>query len=114
MTMHFVHRCFALVMISAWPIAVSPQRLSAADFALRDYTLRIPDGFTVRLAAEPPLVKYPICADLITRATVRLRVVRHCRMEQAPAERNLASDHSVGRRDGDGVFDRRTYSPNSR
>ena len=35
----------------------------AGEFPLRGYALRVPEGYTVELVAEEPLVTYPICAD---------------------------------------------------
>ena len=108
-TMHFVQRSIALVLISVCSIAAAPQRLSAAEFALRDYKLRVPDGFTVRLVAEQPLVKFPICADFDEQG--RLYVCEASGSAEWNKPQPKETLHRITRLedvDGDGKFDRRT------
>ncbi|HEX4142470.1 MAG TPA: PVC-type heme-binding CxxCH protein [Pirellulales bacterium] len=99
----------ALIFVSPWLAAVACQAAHGAEFAVRGNTLRVPDGFTVRLAAEAPLLKYPVCADLDQRG--RLYVCESSGSAEWNKPQPKESLHRVLRLEdanGDGVFDRRT------
>jgi hypothetical protein len=81
----------------------------AAEVAVRGYTFRVPEGFTVKPAAEAPLVKYPICVDFDERG--RLYVCESSGTAEWNKLQPKETLHRVTRledSDGDGVFDRRT------
>src|SRR5512146_2420853 len=66
--MHLTHfiRPLSLAVVFACSVLSLPH-VPAAEVAARGYTFRVPEGFSVRPVAEPPLVKYPICADFDER-----------------------------------------------
>lgn len=89
--------------------ALFPAGGFAAEFAVRGYRMRVPDGFEVRLVAESPLVKYPICGDFDERG--RLYVCESSGSAEWNKPQPKETLHRVTRledRDGDGVFDRST------
>jgi putative membrane-bound dehydrogenase-like protein len=80
-----------------------------AEFKLRHYSIKVPDGFEAQLVAESPLVKYPVCADFDDRG--RLYVCESSGTETWNKPQPKETPHRVTRledSDGDGVFDRRT------
>ena len=98
----------ALAACAALAVLAPPGAL-AGEATIRGYTFRVADGFTVELAAEAPLVNYPICADFDERG--RLYVSESSGAtdwnKPQPADRL----HPITRledTDGDGRFDRRT------
>lgn len=101
------------VLLFAISVLTIPAGNSQAEpFQLRGYSLTVPDGFTVEIAAEPPLVNYPIFADFDSKG--RLYVAEASGVEnwqEAQADDNRENWHPVLRledSDGDGKFDRRT------
>ncbi|HVW37951.1 MAG TPA: PVC-type heme-binding CxxCH protein, partial [Pirellulales bacterium] len=108
--MHLAHfvRPLSLACVIACS-ALSLRHAPAAEVAARGYTFRVPEGFAVRPVAEPPLVKYPICADFDERG--RLYVCESSGTADWNKPQPKETLHRVSRledTDGDGVFDRRT------
>lgn len=108
--MHLAHFVWplSLALVLACS-ALSLRHAPAAEVAARGYTFRVPEGFSVRPVAEPPLVKYPICADFDERG--RLYVCESSGTADWNKPQPKETAHRVTRledTDGDGVFDRRT------
>jgi putative membrane-bound dehydrogenase-like protein len=81
----------------------------AAEFRFDSGTITLPDGFTVEIAAGPPLVERPVTIDFDERG--RLYVTESSGTNIAVAEQVKNPTHRVFRlvdSDGDGTFDRRT------
>ena len=81
----------------------------AAEFHFDAGTITLPDGFTVEVAAGPPLVERPVTIDFDERG--RLYVTESSGTNIAVAEQVKNPTHRVFRlvdSDGDGTFDRRT------
>lgn len=93
--------------------AIAPLLLAAAAVAgeqhLRGYKFTVPDGLTVEIAAEAPLVGYPICADFDEQG--RLYVSEASGVEEWRGPQEGENRHRVLRlvdEDGDGRFDTST------
>ena len=81
----------------------------AAEFRVDSGTITLPDGYTVEVAAAPPLVERPVTIDFDERG--RLYVTESSGTNIAVAEQVKNPTHRVFRledSDGDGTFDRRT------
>jgi len=81
----------------------------AAEVRFDSGTITLPDGFTVEVAAAPPLVERPVTIDFDERG--RLYVTESSGTNIAVAEQVKNPTHRVFRledSDGDGTFDRRT------
>jgi glucose/arabinose dehydrogenase len=98
-------RCL-LVVITVLMAVASGQ---AAEFHVDSGTITLPDGFTVEVAAGPPLVERPVTIDFDERG--RLYVTESSGTNIAVSEQVKNPTHRVYRledSDGDGTFDRRT------
>jgi len=94
-----------LAVVLALLAAAAP----AAEFRLHDTTITVPDGYTVSIAAAPPLVERPVTIDFDERG--RLYVTESSGTNIPVADQVKNPTHRVFRledTDGDGVFDRRT------
>jgi putative membrane-bound dehydrogenase-like protein len=88
---------------------LAAQTAVAGETQLRGYTFSLPEGFTVEIAAERPLVKYPICADFDEEGRLYVCVASGAKDWNQPQPKETR--HRVLRLedpDGDGQFDRRT------
>lgn len=80
----------------------------AGEVTLRNYVFRVPEGFTVELAASSPTVTYPICGDFDERG--RLYVCESSGSAEWNKPQPKETLHRVLRledADGDGVFEKR-------
>lgn len=80
----------------------------AAEISLNGYTFQVPDGFSIELVADQPLVTYPICADFDEQGRLYVAEASGAR------DWNQAQPHETHHRilrledtDGDGRFDKR-------
>ncbi|MBS0210106.1 MAG: HEAT repeat domain-containing protein [Planctomycetes bacterium] len=101
----------ALLGFAFWSVAwlACAPLAHTAEFQVRGYTIRVPDGFTVELACDTSLVKYPVCANFDERG--RLYVCEASGTAQWNKPQPIETRHRVVRLEdsnGDGVFDRRT------
>ena len=105
-----MHRWFHITMLCCSLVATTlPSAARGGEFQLRGYTLRVPDGFTVELVADQPLVTYPICADFDELG--RLYVAEASGAQDWNKPQPEESRHRILRledSDGDGRFDKRT------
>jgi putative membrane-bound dehydrogenase-like protein len=102
------YQTIALVFVFCW-FGLAPGTAPAAEVAAGRYLFRVPDGFTVQMVADEPLVKYPICADFDERG--RLYVCESSGTAEWNKPQPKETPHRVTRledTDGDGRFDRRT------
>ncbi len=93
------------VVLLAW--LVLPVVIAAAEF--QPPPINVPDGFTVELAAAPPLVKHPMMAGFDDRG--RLFVAESAGLNMKADDLVKETPNSVlmlEDTDGDGVFDNRT------
>jgi putative heme-binding domain-containing protein len=81
----------------------------AAEIQLNGYTFQVPDGFSIELVADQPLVTYPICADFDEQGRLYVAEASGAR------DWNKPQPHETRHRmlrledtDGDGRFDKRT------
>jgi putative membrane-bound dehydrogenase-like protein len=98
-------RCLLVVATVLMAVA----SVHAAEFRFDAGTITLPDGFTVEVAAGPPLVERPVTIDFDERG--RLYVTESSGTNIAVAEQVKNPTHRVFRlvdSDGDGTFDRRT------
>jgi len=83
--------------------------LRATEVSLNGFTFTLPEGFTIELAAHPPLVERPVSADFDEHGRLYVTCVSGT---GDPVEKQLVDrPHQVIRledSDGDGRFDRRT------
>src|SRR3954452_13729653 len=102
-------RVYAAVVAASLIPGVGPSIAAAAEVALNGHTFTLPDGFTVELAAGPPLVDRPIVADFDEQG--RLYVAESSGTSDKAAVQLEDKPHRILRledSDGDGRFDRRT------
>ena len=100
-----LRRCLLVVAMVLMAVASG----HAAEFRFDSGTITLPDGFTVEVAAGPPLVERPVTIDFDERG--RLYVTESSGTNIAVAEQVKNPTHRVFRlvdSDGDGTFDRRT------
>ncbi len=87
----------------------SVERISASEFEFSSQRFTVPDGFSVEVAAGPPLVDRPITFDFDEEG--RLYVAESSGSNAPVADQLLLKPHRILRledSDGDGVFDSRT------
>jgi len=99
----------AALTLSALISVVAVAAAEVEDVQINGYTFRIPDGFTVELVADQPLVTYPICADFDEQG--RLYVAEASGALDWNKPQPDESRHRVlllEDADGNGSFDRRT------
>jgi putative membrane-bound dehydrogenase-like protein len=92
----------ALILLPSLP-------LPAAEVTVNNRHFTVPDGFTVELAAGPPLVQRPITADFDEQG--RLYVADSSGSGDKPAQQLKDKPHRIVRlidTKGDGTFDRQT------
>jgi len=97
------------LLAAAMAAGVGSGAALAAELKLGDRTFTFPDGYTLEVAAGPPLVDRPIEADVDAKG--RLYVTESSGSNEPVAEQLKKRPHRVLRladRDGDGVFDSRT------
>jgi putative membrane-bound dehydrogenase-like protein len=90
-------------------LGISIATTTGAEVALNGHTFTVPDGFTVEIAAGPPLVDRPIVADFDEEG--RLYVAESSGTNDRSAVQLEQKPHRILRledSDGDGRFDRRT------
>ena len=91
-----------------WPRLCPPWPWPAKP-SLGGHTFTLPEGFTLELAAEPPLVERPIVAEFDDRG--RLYVAEASGTNDPVAKQLADKPHRIVRledTDDDGVFDKRT------
>lgn len=87
-----------------WSLATSAQ---AEDFVRAP--LRVPDGYTVELAAAPPLVAHPLMGDFDEQGRLYLASSAGENLPRAELEKRLPNFvQRLEDTNGDGVFDRAT------
>ncbi len=89
--------------------AAMPAVALAGETELGGHTFTLPEGFTLELAAEPPLVERPIVAEFDDRG--RLYVAEASGTNDPVAKQLADKPHRIVRledTDDDGVFDKRT------
>ena len=99
-------RISILVIVLLWSAAGA---MRGGEVQLNGYTFRVPDGFSVELAANEPLVTYPICADFDEEG--RLYVAEASGSQDWNKPQPDETRHRMLRledSDGDGRFDKRT------
>jgi len=97
------------VIVAALTLGVEIRHSTAGEVALNGHTFTLPDGFTVEVAAGPPLVDRPIVADFDEEG--RLYVAESSGTNDKSAVQLENKPHRILRledSDGDGRFDRRT------
>ena len=97
----------SLLVVATVLMAVAS--VHAAEFRFDSGTITLPDGFSVEVAAGPPLVERPVTIDFDERG--RLYVTESSGTNIPVAEQVKNPTHRVFRlvdSDGDGTFDRRT------
>ncbi len=97
-----------LLFMLALPAAVRGSA-RAVEVELGGHTFTLPDGFTLELAAEPPLIERPIVADFDDRG--RLYVAEASGTNDPVAKQVVDKPHRIVRlvdTDNDGVYDKRT------
>ena len=104
-------RVFAAVavMVASLTLGVGISTAAAGEVALNGHTFTLPAGFTVEVAAGPPLVERPIVADFDEQG--RLYVAESSGTNDKSAVQLENKPHRIVRledSDGDGRFDRRT------
>jgi putative membrane-bound dehydrogenase-like protein len=102
-------RVYAAVVAAGLLPGVGPSIAAAAEVALNGHAFTLPDGFTVELAAGPPLVDRPIVADFDEQG--RLYVAESSGTNDKAVVQLENKPHRILRledTDGDGRFDRRT------
>ena len=100
-------RCLFGLAAVALAGAIGP--VAASEFRLPSGTITVPDGYTIDIAAAPPLVERPVTIDFDERG--RLYVTESSGTNIPVAEQVKNPTHRVLRledSDGDGTFDRRT------
>ncbi len=103
------YRPFIAGMIQAAVFLVITAGSQAAEFRFPAGTITLPDGYTVDIAAAPPLVERPVTIDFDELG--RLYVTESSGTNIPVAEQVKNPTHRVFRledSDGDGAFDRRT------
>jgi len=98
-----------LATFVAATVLMAVASVHAAEFRFDAGTITVPDGFTVEVAAGPPLVERPVTIDFDERG--QLYVTESSGTNIAVAEQVKNPTHRVFRledSDGDGRFDRRT------
>ena len=100
-------RC--LFVVAAVVLAGANGPVAATEFRFPSGTITLPDGYTIDVAAAPPLVERPVTIDFDERG--RLYVTESSGTNIPVAEQVKNPTHRVFRlvdSDGDGTFDRRT------
>ncbi len=100
---------FLAVAISAGSVRGGEAPMQGHEVRLNGYRFRLPEGFTIELAAGQPLVVYPICADFDEKGRLYVSEASGTdddfpRQLEAKPHRVLCLEDS----DGDGRFDKRT------
>ena len=98
-----------LVALAASFVASDPPAPKTHTVTLNGHTFTLPIGFTIELAAKPPLADRPIVADFDEQG--RLYVADSSGSNARPKEQLLNPSHRIVRLEdsrGNGVFDRST------
>jgi putative membrane-bound dehydrogenase-like protein len=99
----------ALLTLAILGVAIAPAAARATEITLNGHSFTVPDGFTVELAAGPPLVERPIVADYDEEG--RLYVAESSGTNDKVTVQLENKPHRILRLEdtnGDGRFDRRT------
>src|SRR3954465_13308753 len=101
-------RAFAPVVAASLMFGVGAPPATAGEVALNGHTFTLPEGFTVELAAGPPLVDRPIVADFDEQGG--LYVAESSGTNDKAVVQLEMKPHRILRLedvDGDGRYDRR-------
>jgi putative membrane-bound dehydrogenase-like protein len=100
---------FSILVVAAHAALIAPPVAKTHTVVLNGQTFTLPAGFTIEVAARPPLVDRPIVADFDDDG--RLYVADSSGSNEKVADQLKKKPHRILRledSDGDGVFDKRT------
>jgi hypothetical protein len=96
--------------VFALPVALALTPCYGEQFRVNGRTFTVPDGFTVELAAEPSLLKYPIFADFDEQGRLYVSeasgILDWRKTQPAESSENWHRMLRLEDTDGDGRFDR--------
>ena len=97
-----------MTVVWIWLLAALSAPARSAEFTIDGRTFRLPDGYSIRQVAAPPLIQRPISASFDEWG--RLYVTESSGSNDPVEKQRQERPHRIVRledRDGDGIFDRR-------
>ncbi len=99
------HGCLSFVLLGAW-LSVSP---GAAAESFEPPQMTVPAGFSIEVAAAPPIVKHPMMAGFDDRGRLFVAEAAGENLRRPDLEKQLPNFiRMLEDRDGDGVFEKST------
>jgi glucose/arabinose dehydrogenase len=99
----------AILFLMALRLALLSPLAFAADANFTPAKIEVPDGYTVELAAAPPLVAHPLMASFDDRGRLYIAENAGLNLNRIDLEKQLPNLVTrLADTNGDGVFDQRT------